>query len=98
MYSVLTPEMSAFSLCQEVESYLAEEKLDEAFFACEKALEILPFYPLACKNMGNLLQFIGQLDESINWYIKAIIQQPNWAEIYTNIGSSYAKKKTGSWL
>ena len=93
MYSVLTPEMSAFSLCQEAESYLETEKLDEAFLACKQALEILPFYPLACKGMGNILQVTGELDEAINWYVQAILQQPNWAEVYTNIGSLYAQQK-----
>ena len=93
MYSALTPEMSAFSLCQEAESHLKAEKLDEAFLACEKALEILPFYALACKSMGNVLQAMGKLDEAINYYVQAIMQQPNWAEVYTNIGSLYAKQK-----
>ncbi|NEP82035.1 MAG: tetratricopeptide repeat protein [Okeania sp. SIO3B3] len=92
MYSTLTPEMSAFSLNQEAESYLEAGKLDEAYLCCEKSLEILPVYPLTCKTLGNVLQAMGKLEEAISWYTKAIMQQPNWAEIYINIGSLYAKQ------
>ncbi|NEP47152.1 MAG: hypothetical protein F6K35_51410, partial [Okeania sp. SIO2H7] len=49
-------ETVAFNLNQEAESLLEKGELEEAYAACMKALETVPYYALACKIFPKVLQ------------------------------------------
>ncbi|RQH24148.1 tetratricopeptide repeat protein, partial [Okeania hirsuta] len=36
---------------------------------------------------------MGQVEEAMGWYKKALTAQPNWAEVHANMGSLYAMQK-----
>ncbi|NEN88508.1 MAG: tetratricopeptide repeat protein, partial [Okeania sp. SIO3H1] len=84
------------SLCElnkKAELYLTQEKLEEAILACNQALEIVPDFPPIYKTLGNIFHKMGEIDKAKEWYLKAINQQPYWAEVHANLGSLYAKEK-----
>ncbi len=86
-------EISVVNLQQKAEIYLTQGKLEKAIAACHQALEIESNFPPTCKILGNIWQRMGEIDKAKDWYIKAINQQPNLAEVHANLGSIYAQQK-----
>ncbi len=80
-------QISVINLHQKAEIYLAQGKLEEAIATCHQALEIESNFPPTCKTLGNIWQRMGQIDKAKDWYLKAINQQPNWAEAHANLGT-----------
>ncbi len=93
MSNVANQKRAALNFCKIAEIYLSQGKLDAAYSACLKALEILPNFGEAYKSMGNVLQKMGKPESAKNCYIKAITENHNLAEAYANLGSMYAREK-----
>ena len=64
----------------------AQNKLEEAIAAYNKALLIKPDYAAAYSNRGLALKQLGQLDEAIASFDKAIQLKPDSAAAYSNRG------------
>lgn len=80
-------------LHQQAEIYLAEGKLDEAEAFCRQALAVKPNFAPACKTLGNIMQFKGDIEGAKIWYLKGLEIWPEWAEVSANLGSIYAKQQ-----
>ncbi|MEG3837849.1 MULTISPECIES: tetratricopeptide repeat protein [unclassified Microcoleus] len=89
----ITLEKAALNFHRQAEDYLAEKNLEQAFLACQKALEIQSNFAVAHKTLGNLLQLTDCLEEAMNSYKTALEIQPEFAEVYANMGSVYASQK-----
>ncbi|MEM1167814.1 MAG: tetratricopeptide repeat protein [Cyanobacteria bacterium P01_H01_bin.35] len=86
-------KISVINLHQKAEIYLAQGKFEEAILACQQVLKIEHNFTPTYKTLGNIWQKMGEIDKAKEWYIKAINQQPYWAEVYANLGSIYAQKQ-----
>ncbi len=64
--------------------------------ACAEALVLNQKLTDAHKLMGDALQKIGKIKEALGYYLQAISIEPNFAEVYANLGSLYAKQKQWS--
>ena len=56
------------------------EKLEQAAFAFQKAIDIKPNNAAAYNNMGNALKGQGKLEEAIGAYNKALSIKPDSAD------------------
>ena len=93
MSDVNNQKISVLNLKQKAEIYLSQGKLDEAYATCSKALEILPNSGEIYVILGNILQKMGKLKSSKEYYEIAIKYNPNIAEAYANLGSIFAIQK-----
>jgi tetratricopeptide (TPR) repeat protein len=86
----ITIEKAAMNLHRQAEEFLVEKKIQEAFLACQQALQIQPNFAAAYKTLGNILQIMGRLEEAVQSYKTALEIQPDFAEVYANLGTIYA--------
>lgn len=74
--------------------------LNQAILQCEQALETKLDNPekwqAAFRNLGNLLQGMGQFERAIVWHSLALEQQPNLVEVYCQLGELYTAEE--NWL
>lgn len=67
--------------------------LVQAIIQCEQAVKLEPDEPkdwqIAFKNLGNLLQGIGQFERAIIWHSLALENQANLGEVYSQLGELY---------
>ena len=61
--------------------------------ACAQALALNQQLPLAHKLMGDALQRTDKVKEAIGYYQEAIKLQPNFTEVYANLGTLYAQQR-----
>lgn len=64
----------------------------QAISQCEQAIEkqeTTATWQDAFRNLGNLLQGIGQFDRAVVWHSLALENQPAWAEVYCQLGGLY---------
>ncbi len=69
----------------------SEDRAEDAFSECKKALELDPQSHLALNTMGVIYGFKGDIDEEIKYYNKALEIAPDFVEAYMNLG--YACQK-----
>ena len=62
-----------------------EGKIEEAEKSYKKAIELKPDFPEAHNNLGNTLNYKGDLVESIDSYKQALNIQPDYAEAWLNV-------------
>ncbi len=86
-------KLTVEELNRRAEIYLAERKLDEAEAVCRQVLAVKPDFASACKTLGNIMQFKGEIEAAKNWYLKTLEILPEWAEVYANLGSIYAQQQ-----
>ena len=72
--------------------YLEKNRLDEAIFNLQKALEVNPGYPKAHNGLGLALQRRGQLDEALDHYRKAVATWPDYPEANNNLANVLAQR------
>ncbi|MEM1171058.1 MAG: tetratricopeptide repeat protein [Cyanobacteria bacterium P01_H01_bin.35] len=89
----LNREKTAIKHLQQAETYLAKGELALAEAACQKALDASLHFAPGYKILGNISLGMGQVEEAMGWYAKAIAAQPDWAEVHANMGSLYAMQK-----
>ncbi len=67
--------------------------LVQAIIQCEQAIEVEPNnqekWQTAFRNLGNLLQGIGQFDLAIVWHSLALENKANLGEVYSQLGELY---------
>ena len=67
--------------------------LVQAIIECEQAVEVEPNdqqdWQTAFRNLGNLLQGIGQFDRAVIWHSLALENQANLGEVYSQLGELY---------
>ena len=67
--------------------------LVQAILKCEQAVQLEPDEPkdwqTAFKNLGNLLQGIGQFERAIIWHSLALENQANLGDVYSQLGELY---------
>ena len=85
--------VSAEAYIKQAEYYYAQGKFEEAVAECKRAIEIKPEATLAYKIAGNATQAMGKVDAARYWYAQALENDPNFAEVYANLGSLYAQQK-----
>jgi O-antigen biosynthesis protein len=78
---------------EQANSYLEEQKWNEAISACQEALKISPELAEAYKIWGNVLQRQGKISDAMGYYAKALTIAPDSPEIYANLGSVCAQKQ-----
>ena len=64
------------------------DRVSEAVFAGQKAVEINPEDAEAHNNLGNTLQELGRLEEAEASYRQAIALKPGYAEAHSNLGNT----------
>jgi tetratricopeptide (TPR) repeat protein/predicted O-methyltransferase YrrM len=73
--------------------------LNRAILQCERAIagELEPeSWQAACRNLGNLLQGMGQFDRAIVWHSWALERQPNIVEVYCQLAELYILEENWS--
>lgn len=74
--------------------------LIQAILQCEQALEVEQNSPeswqAAFRNLGNLLQGMGQFNRAIVWHSLALESQPNLVEVYSQLGELYVIEENWS--
>ncbi|MEA5496179.1 tetratricopeptide repeat protein [Limnoraphis robusta] len=92
MEPIVSLESSVQQLDKQAEDYLSQKKYSEAIAVCQQALKIQPNLK-SYKTLGLAFQSQGQLETSLQCYVKALEIQPDDTEVYHNIASIYAQKK-----
>ncbi len=85
-------ETSIQQLYQKIEQHWSQQEWKAVIKTCQQALDIQPSLNLY-KTLGVAFQMNGQLETSLQWYLKALELQPDDAEIYSNIASICAQQK-----
>ena len=74
--------------------------LVQAIIQCEQAVGIEPSNQEECqtafRNLGNLLQGIGQFDRAIVWHSLALENKANLGEVYSQLGELYVLEENWS--
>lgn len=78
---------------QQAQAYWQEQNWQLTIQACAKALALNETLTDAHKLMGDALQRIGKTKEAIGYYLQAIAIEPDFAEVYANLGALYARDK-----
>ncbi len=76
--------------------YWQKQEWQSTIQACAEALVLNQKLTDAHKLMGDALQKIGKTKEALGFYLQAISIEPNFAEVYANLGYLYAKQKQWS--
>lgn len=71
--------------------------LTDALTVCEQILETQPLnqskFSFACRQIGNILQGMGNFEDASVWNSRALEDEPNLVEISTNIADLYMRQK-----
>ena len=78
---------------QTAEKYWRSQQWQATIQACAQALALDSRLAKAQKLMGDALQKTGKTDEAIGYYHKAIAIEPDYAEVYANLGTLHAQQK-----
>ena len=78
---------------QTAEKYWRSQQWQATIQACAKALALDKRLAKAQKLMGDAQQKMGKIDEAIGYYHEAIAIEPDFAEVYANLGTLYARQK-----
>ncbi|MDJ0555554.1 MAG: tetratricopeptide repeat protein [Microcoleaceae cyanobacterium MO_207.B10] len=74
------------------ETYINQKKWQQAITISQQIVQIKP-EPKAYKIIGNALQAMGKLQEALDWYKKALEIQPDFVEVYANLGTIFAQQR-----
>ena len=74
------------------EALYTQKQYEQAAVACQRIISIKP-HAKAYKILGNVRQNQGQVEEAKDCYAKAIQLQPNFAEVFCNLGTLYAQEQ-----
>ena len=78
---------------KQAQTYWQEKNWQLTIEACAEALAKNQDLTAAHKLMGDALQRVGKNKEAIGYYVQAISIEPNFAEVYANLGALYAREK-----
>jgi tetratricopeptide (TPR) repeat protein len=73
-------------------TYLKQNRLDEAIIEYKTALSLNPGYADAHNNLGNVYLKQNRLDEAIIEYKTALSLNPGYADAHNNLGLAYDKR------
>jgi len=79
-------------LQQQAETYLAQQRLQEAVTLCEQIIKEQPDFAPGYQTLGKVLHLAKQLEKAEKCYLKAISLDSNYTVAYTNLGSLYAQQ------
>ncbi|MEA5539153.1 tetratricopeptide repeat protein [Limnoraphis robusta Tam1] len=74
------------------EALYTQKKYQQAAAACQRVISITP-NAKAYKILGNIQQIKGQFEKAKDSYAKAIQLQPDFAEVFCNLGTLYAQEQ-----
>ena len=77
--------------CNQGESFLSDERYDEAFTEFQKAIDLKPNYARANRGIGRVYLHTKQFMDAINSFKQAIKFKPNYKEAYYGLGLAYFK-------
>ncbi|MBI4653978.1 MAG: tetratricopeptide repeat protein [Nitrospirae bacterium] len=72
-------------------SYLAEQRLNDAFIEFQKAIKLDPEDKNSMNALGLVSTEFEKYDEAISYYKRAIAIDPNYSEAMNNLGITYTK-------
>lgn len=78
---------------EQAQQYWQSKQWQKTIQACAQALVLNQYSPLAHKLMGDALQRTDQAKEAIGYYEEAIKLQPNFVEVYANLGTLYVHQQ-----
>ena len=78
---------------KQAQEHWQSQRWQQTIEACAQALALNRQLPVAHKLMGDALQRTDKAKEAIGYYREAIKLQPDFAEVYANLGSLYAKQQ-----
>ena len=81
------------TLQQQAETYLAQQRLQEAVDICRQIIQHNPNFAPAYQTLGKALHIADRLEEAEKSYRQAIALAPNYAIAYSNLGSLYGQQK-----
>lgn len=77
----------------QAQKYWQSQQWQETIQTCAQALALDQQLPQAHKLMGDALQKTGKAKEAIGYYLEAIKLNPNFVEVYANLGTLYVQQK-----
>ncbi len=87
-------EIDQAKVClQTAENYWRSQQWQATIQACTQALALDRRLAKAQKLIGDALQKMGKTDEAIGHYHEAIAIEPDFVEVYANLGTLYAQQK-----
>ncbi len=93
MDSQVSPRQLALQFCQQAKIFINQKQWKMAVSLCYQALKQDYSCALADKLLGVIYQAQGQLTIAEHWYQSASLKQPDFAEVYANLGSLYAQQQ-----
>ena len=78
---------------QQAQTYWQKQNWQLTIETCAEALAKNQNLTAALKLMGDALQRVDKNKEAIGYYVRAISIEPNFAEVYANLGALYAREK-----
>jgi O-antigen biosynthesis protein len=77
----------------QAQKYWQSQQWQETIQTCAQALALDQQLPQAHKLMGDALQKTGKAKEAIGYYLEAIKLNPDFVEVYANLGTLYIQQK-----
>ncbi|MFM2313963.1 MAG: hypothetical protein RLZZ04_3239, partial [Cyanobacteriota bacterium] len=77
----------------QAQKYWQSQQWQETIQTCAQALALDQQLPQAHKLMGDALQKTGKAKEAIGYYQEAIKLNPDFIEVYANLGTLYVQQK-----
>ncbi|MGL5833129.1 MAG: tetratricopeptide repeat protein, partial [Waterburya sp.] len=77
----------------QAQKYWQSQQWQETIQTCAQALALDQQLPQAHKLMGDALQKTGKAKEAIGYYLEAIKLNPDFVEVYANLGTLYVQQK-----
>ncbi|AFZ45417.1 Tetratricopeptide TPR_1 repeat-containing protein [Halothece sp. PCC 7418] len=89
MTSTIDPQ----ALHKQAETYINQQRLQEAFTLCEQMIKEHPDFAPAYQTLGKVFHLTEQVEKAEQCYLKAIALDSNSAVAHTNLGSLYGQQK-----
>jgi O-antigen biosynthesis protein len=77
----------------QAQKYWQSQQWQETIQTCAQALVLDQQLPQAHKLMGDALQKTGKAKEAIGYYLEAIKLNPDFVEVFANLGTLYVQQK-----
>ncbi len=85
----MSGKIKLLGLLRKAKEEYEQNKLEESFMACQRALEIEPQNPVALRGLGCIMQSKGNNAQALRFYTQALETSVNKEIEYTLIGTIY---------